>query len=104
MSMYARGKRAFGFCDCCGFRYDLDELYHQMYDQKDTNLLVCEVCLDEDHPQLQLGKVPVDDPQALYNPRPDIAQAESRRLFGFNPVGNPAIQITSFVGTVRVIT
>ena len=104
MSMYARGKLAFGFCDICGFRCDLADMQHLIYDQKDTNLLVCQECNDEDQPQLQLGKVPINDPQALYNPRPDIAQAESRRLFGFNPVGNPAIELVTSIGNVRVIT
>lgn len=102
MSTYARGKRAFGFCDRCGFRANLSALYDQIYDQKKTNLLVCDECLDVDHPQLQLGKIPINDPQALYNPRPDIAQAASRRLFGWNPVGNPAIQLTTYLGTVEV--
>lgn len=104
MSMYAKGKKAFGFCDRCGFRCDLGKMKHQIYDQRDINLLVCPECLDQDQPQLQLGRVPINDPQALYNPRPDIAQAASRRLFGFNPVGNPAIDITSYLGTVKVIT
>jgi hypothetical protein len=101
---YARGKKAFGFCDRCGFRYDLANLNRQIYDQRDINLLVCETCLDEDHPQLQIGRTPINDPQALYNPRPDIAQQASRRLFGWNPVGNPAIEIVSSLGVVKVIT
>lgn len=104
MSLYARGKKAFGFCDVCGFRADLNSMRHQIYDQRDINLLVCETCNDKDQPQLQVGKVPINDPQALYNPRPDTAQAASRRLFGWQPVGNPSIQITSYLGTVKVIT
>lgn len=104
MTMYARGKYAFGFCDVCGFRVDLDAMKHQIYDQRDINLLVCETCYDEDQPQLQVGRVPINDPQALYNPRPDIAQAASRRLFGWNPVGNPAIELVSGLGSVKVIT
>ena len=32
---------------------------------------MCPECWDPDHPQLQLGMYPVDDPQALRNPRPD---------------------------------
>jgi len=38
---------------------------------KKYDLLVCPECWDPDHPQLQLGMWPVDDPQALRNPRPD---------------------------------
>jgi len=33
--------------------------------------MVCPTCWDPDHPQLQLGMYPVEDPQALRNPRPD---------------------------------
>jgi hypothetical protein len=33
--------------------------------------MVCKACWDPDQPQLQLGMYPVDDPQALRNPRPD---------------------------------
>ena len=101
---FARGKYAFGFCDRCGFRCDLGELKRQIYDQKDINLLVCDVCLDEDQPQLQVGRVPINDPQALLNPRPDIAQEASRRLFGWNPVGNSGIELVTSLGTVKVIT
>lgn len=43
-----------------------------------NNLLVCETCWDLDHPQNWLGRVRVDDPQALRNPRPDPALEESR--------------------------
>jgi hypothetical protein len=35
-------------------------------------LKVCQECWDPDHPQLQLGMYPVDDPQAVRQPRPDI--------------------------------
>jgi hypothetical protein len=33
--------------------------------------LVCPECWEPDQPQLQLGMFPVDDPQALRNPRRD---------------------------------
>jgi hypothetical protein len=33
--------------------------------------MVCPACWDPDQPQLQLGMYPVDDPQAVRNPRPD---------------------------------
>lgn len=35
------------------------------------NILVCHECWEPDQPQLSLGMYPVDDPQALRNPRPD---------------------------------
>lgn len=68
---YAQGKRAFGFCDRCHFRYPLNELRFQVVAQKMTKLRVCSGCLDVDHPQLMLGRVPINDPIALRDPRPD---------------------------------
>lgn len=68
---FATGKIAWGWCDRCGQRQYLKELTDQVVDRKKTGLLVCSVCLDIDHPQLQLGKTPIYDPQALRNPRPD---------------------------------
>lgn len=43
-----------------------------------TGLLVCEECWDPDQPQNHLGRNPVNDPQALRNPRPDKSLTESR--------------------------
>ena len=44
---------------------------------KNVNLLVCPTCWEPDQPQLQLGMYPVDDPQALRNPRPDTSYLTS---------------------------
>jgi hypothetical protein len=68
---YAAGKIAIALCDRCGQQRMLNELTDQVIDQKKSGLLVCDECLDVDHPQLRLGKTPVFDPQALRNPRPD---------------------------------
>ena len=70
MASYAKGKKAFGFCDRCGFRYDLKDLKPETVNLVSTNLLVCEECWDSDHPQNMLGRIKYDDPQALRNPRP----------------------------------
>jgi uncharacterized membrane protein len=70
MSAYAEGKKAFGFCDRCGFRYKLKELKAETVNLASTNLLVCPECWDPDQPQNMLGRLRVDDPQALRNPRP----------------------------------
>jgi hypothetical protein len=45
-----------------------------------TGLLVCEECWDPDHPQNHLGREPVNDPQALRNPRPDKGLSNSREI------------------------
>ena len=58
-------------CDRCGQRYKLTELKTEIVKTKRYQLLVCPQCWDPDQPQLQLGMYPVDDPQALRNPRPD---------------------------------
>ena len=68
---YASGKNAIAECDRCGQRFKLKILKTEIIKTKEYNLLVCPPCWDPDHPQLQLGMYPVDDPQALRNPRPD---------------------------------
>ena len=40
MSSYAKGKRAFGFCDRTGFRYPLRDLVRQIEDGRWNGLLV----------------------------------------------------------------
>ena len=68
---FASGKKAIAECDRCGQRFLLKVLKTEIIKTKNYNLLVCNECWDPDHPQLQLGMWPVDDPQALRNPRPD---------------------------------
>lgn len=70
---FASGKWAISQCDRCGFRYKLKELRRLVIKTKTTNILVCPTCWDPDQPQLQLGMYPVDDPQAIRNPRPDVS-------------------------------
>jgi hypothetical protein len=119
-SPYASGKKAFGFCDRCGFRTKLPQLRDQIVKQRPTGLLVCPVCYDIDNPQLMLGTFPVYDPIALRNPRPDTSYyqsgvfAEGSRVIQWNwaPVGgfNTALDpltpdtmlMTGAVGTVTV--
>ncbi len=55
----------------CDQRFKLNILKTEIIKTKNYNLLVCPACWDPDQPQLQLGMFPVDDPQALRNPRPD---------------------------------
>ena len=105
MSAYfAAGKHAFGFCDRCGFRYDLAELKWEMEDKRRNGLRVCGSCLNPDHPQLQLGRFRIFDPQTLDNPRPDLNIVESQSLFGWEPVGNIDTTATGHVGIVTVAT
>ena len=124
---FAAGKRAISECDRCGFRFKLKNLKGLVIKTKNVNILVCPQCWEPDHPQLLLGMYPVDDPQALRNPRPDRSYITSgllvtnylgegsRAIFwGWNPVGgsrlftaeltpNPLVAVGS-IGTVTVST
>jgi hypothetical protein len=82
---FASGKNSIAMCDRCGFQYKLTALRKEIQKTKIYNLLVCPQCWDPDQPQLQLGMYPVDDPQAVRNPRNDStyyrrAQTDCRQL------------------------
>ena len=62
---FASGKNAIAECDRCGQRFKLKVLKTEIIKTKNYNLLVCPECWDPDHPQLQLGMYPVDDPQGI---------------------------------------
>jgi hypothetical protein len=68
---FASGKNAIAMCDRCGFQFKLKQLKGLVIKTKNVNILVCPSCWEPDQPQLQLGMYPVDDPQALRNPRKD---------------------------------
>jgi hypothetical protein len=74
---FASGKKAIAICDRCGFKYKLKELKKLTIKTKSTNILVCPSCWEPDQPQLQIGMYPVDDPQALRNPRPDTSYRQA---------------------------
>ena len=119
---FAAGRRAIAECDRCGQRYKLKQLKELVVRTKKTNMLVCPTCWEPDHPQNLQGMYPVEDPQALKNPRRDNTYlisglnvnnnlSEGSRIFqwGFNPVGGGTGVLTpndliavSQVGTVGV--
>ena len=74
---FASGKNAIAQCDRCDFRFKLTQLRKEVVKTKTYNLLVCPACWDPDQPQLQLGMYPVDDPQAVREPRPDVSYTVS---------------------------
>jgi len=74
---YSSGKFSIAECDRCGQRYKLKELKKLVVKQQIKNIKVCPSCWDPDQPQLSLGLYPVDDPQAVRNPRPDISYTVS---------------------------
>jgi hypothetical protein len=122
---FASGKNAISECDRCGQRFKLTLLKKEVIKTKTYNLLVCPECWDPDQPQLQLGMYPVDDPQALRDPRPDTTyvvsgvnasgnlSGGSRDIqWGWNPVGGSSffdvaltpnyLVATASVGTVSI--
>jgi hypothetical protein len=74
---FSSGKFAIAECDRCGQRYKLKELKKLVVKQQIKNILVCPECWEPDQPQLSLGMYPVDDPQAVRNPRPDTSYLAS---------------------------
>jgi len=76
---FASGKNSIAECDRCGFRFKLTTLRKEVVKTKVYDLKVCPQCWDPDQPQLQLGMYPVDDPQGVRDPRPDISYKVSGR-------------------------
>jgi hypothetical protein len=122
---FASGKNSIALCDRCGFQFKLTNLRKEIVKTKTFNTLVCPDCFDPDQPQLQLGMYPVDDPQAVRNPRRDTTYVEagvnaqgfttggSRDIqWGWNPVGGSRffddaltpndLVLTLELGTVQV--
>jgi len=122
---FASGKYSIAMCDRCGQQFKLKKLKQEIIKTKLFQLKVCEECWDPDHPQLQLGMYPVDDPQGVREPRKDTTYVTSginvdgyvsggsRDIqWGWNPVGGASLQdagitpnylvATTSVGTVTV--
>ena len=87
---FSSGKNAISQCDRCNFRFKLHDLKIQVVKTKPYQLRVCSSCFDPDHPQLQLGMWPVDDPQGVRDPRPDNTYLQG---------GTTGLQITQGGGT-----
>lgn len=124
---FSSGKNAIAACDICGQRYKLKQLRALVVKLKRTATMACPECWSPDHPQLQLGMFPVEDPQAVRDPRPDqqyyvsgmqnngyLGGGSRVIAWGWNPVGggdsgvdggtpNP-LAMTIEVGTVTVVT
>lgn len=76
-SKYASGKHSIAECDRCAFRYKLKELKTLTIKTKNVKIKVCPSCWEPDQPQLSLGLYPVNDPQAVREPRPDVSYQQS---------------------------
>jgi len=74
---YASGKFAIAQCDRCDQRFKLKELRTEIVKTRPYRLKVCKACWNPDHPQLKLGMYPVNDPQAVREPRPDTSYLQA---------------------------
>jgi hypothetical protein len=86
-SKYASGKNSIAECDRCGQRYKLSELKKEVIKTKLFQIKVCPTCWDPDQPQLSLGLYPVNDPQAVREPRPDVSYVTSGTDINGYPAG-----------------
>jgi len=126
-SKFASGKYAIAECDRCGQRYKLSELKKEVIKTKLFQIKVCKTCWDPDQPQLSLGLYPVNDPQAVREPRPDVSYyssgssssgypSDGSRQFqwGWSPVGGASsfdtvltqndLILNISIGTVTIAT
>ena len=76
-SKFSSGKHSIAECDRCGFRYKLKELRKLTIKTKQVSIKVCQNCWEPDQPQLSLGLYPVNDPQAVREPRPDVSYRQA---------------------------
>ena len=97
---FASSNKAIAECDICGFRYKLRELKEIIVKNTPTQIMACRACWTPSQPQLKLGSFPVEDPQAIRNPRPDFtgypqSRAQIVPLFGQ--------QLSSTAGVLTVV-
>ncbi len=85
-NQFASGRHSIAECDRCGQRFKLKQLKSLTIKTKKVNILVCPECWEPDQPQLQIGMYPVNDPQAIRNPRPDVSYLVS----GLDVEGDPS--------------
>ena len=94
---YASGKHAFGISDRSGVRFRLRDMRREW-----TGALVGPDEFEPKHPQLEPIRVG-PDPQALYNPRPD--KAEALQVYVDVPtVEAPKLERVRAIGQVGSVT
>jgi hypothetical protein len=62
---------------------------------KQVSIKVCPECWEPDQPQLQLGMYPVNDPQAVREPRPDVSYEVSGQS-GLQILNNDSNSVLAF--------
>ena len=94
-SNFASAKHSIAECDRCGFRFKLKQLRSLTIKTKNVNILVCPSCWEPDQPQLSLGMYPVNDPQGVRNPRPEVSYLVSGQS-GLQIVDNNTNAVDAF--------
>lgn len=100
MSAYATGIHSEAICDRCGQRFKYLDLKKEW-----TGFKVCPECYEPKAPQLYPLPA-ITEPQALYEPRPDV-KATMSVVVGqtvFPPPANLSTQGITAVGIVTVTT
>ena len=100
-NVFASGKHAIATCDRCGMVYPLKELKRLTIKLKLTPMKVCHACFEPDHPQWMTGMIPIIDPQALREPRPDQSLNQIRAI---PVVIYQGVAGACQLGTVTVVT
>lgn len=96
---FASGKYSIAECDICGQRYKLKELRKLTIKTKQVSIKACPECWNPDQPQLQIGMYPVNDPQAVRDPRPDSSYtASGTNGLQISLTGGPDELGTGYVG------
>lgn len=90
-----------GICDRCGQRYPLKSLKPEYVLGRPTGFRTCPSCHDTSHPQLDTRGVDASDKQRVDDSRSDAAElSDSRRMFGFDPVGGAGTGVVAVFGGV----
>lgn len=87
------GKDVPGICDRCGQRVSHNKLKVEYKQDKPTGIMVCPSCWDDQHPQDDISPIAIDA-QRVKDPRPDPGLRASRSMSGWEPVGNPATDLS----------
>ena len=99
---FASAQNAIAICDICGFQYKLRELRQLIVKGNKTNLKACPECWNPDQPQNRLGEFPVDDPQAVRDPRSDAAELAASRAH-IQPINPSLVLGAGQIGQVVIV-
>lgn len=94
---------ALGICDRCSFRFNLKDLNYQ-YEWagprlQNTQMLVCDGCLDKPQEQLRTIIIPAD-PEPVENPRPEATVQDNNPISPIGQNADPRLPYGTNIGTL----